>query len=184
MLAQLLAYSPDTVRPDAAAIDTALLLLRVTFGVTMALHGYGKFFQGGRIPGTAGWFDSMGMKPGKVMALMAASTEVGAGLGFALGLLTPLMAAGLVGLMIVAGWTVHRHNGFFIVKSGWEYNMILAVMAVGIATIGPGEHSIDWAMGLDLSFNPTIAFIISAGLGLAGGIGLLAACYRPPAKTN
>ena len=181
MLAQLLAYSPDTVRPDAAAIDTALLLLRVTFGVTMALHGYGKFFQGGRITGTAGGVDSAGQKPGKVMALMAASTEVGAGLGFALGLLTPLMAAGLVGLMIVAGWTVHRHNGFFIVKSGWEYNLILAVGAVAVAMLGPGAFSLDHVLGLDKTLSGWLGLALSAGLGILGGVGLLVAVYRPPA---
>lgn len=180
MLAQLLAQDAS-FRPDAAAIDTALLVLRVTVGVTMALHGYGKFFQGGRIPGTAGWFDSMGMRPGKVMALMAASTEVGAGLGLAVGMLTPLMAAGIVGLMIVAGWTVHRKEGFFIVKSGWEYNMILAVAAVGVAMLGPGTYSLDHAFGLDDTLSGWLGLAVSAGLGILGGVGLLVAVYRPPA---
>ena len=162
-------------------VNLGLLLIRVTLGVTLAAHGYNKFFAGGRIPGTAGWFDSMGMKPnGKVHAILAASTEVGAGILFALGLLTPLAAAGFVGLMVVAAWTVHRSSGFFIVKGGWEYNLVLAVVPVGVALIGPGEHSLDWALGLDFAFNPTLSFVISAGLGLAGGIGLLAACYRPP----
>ena len=108
----------------------------------MAAHGHGKFFKGGKIAGTAGWFDSMGMRPGKVHAVLAASTEVGAGLALACGLLTPLAAAGFVSLMIVAGYTVHRSNGFFIVKQGWEYNMVLAVIPVGIALIGPGRWSL------------------------------------------
>lgn len=144
----------------------------------MAAHGYGKFFLGGRIPGTARWFDSMGMRPnGKVHAVAAATTEVGAGLLLAAGFLTPLAAAGIVGLMVVAAWTVHRDNGFFIVKSGWEYNLILAVVPVGVAMIGPGRYSVDHA--LDLSFDPAPALLLSAGLGLAAGVGLLVACYRP-----
>ena len=57
------------------------------------------------------------MKPGKVHALLAASTEVGAGLLLAAGLLTPLAAGAIVALMIVAGWTVHRDKGFFIVAA-------------------------------------------------------------------
>ncbi len=64
------------------------------------------------------------MKPGMFHARVAASTEVAAGLGLALGLLTPVPAAGFVALMLVAAWTVHRANGFFIVKEGWEYNLI------------------------------------------------------------
>ena len=83
--------------------------------------------------------------------------------------------------MIVAGWTTHRENGFFIVKSGWEYNLILAAIAVGVATVGPGQHSLDWALGITPSFNPGLGLAVSAGLGTVAGVGLLAACYRPPA---
>ncbi len=162
-------------------ISLGLLLIRVVMGLTLAAHGYNKFFGGGRIPGTARWFDSMGMKPnGRIHALMAASTELGAGLLFAVGLFTPLAAAGFVGLMVVAGWTVHRNSGFFIVKSGWEYNLILAVIPVGVAVIGPGRYSFDWAIGLDLAFRPVLDFVLSAVFGLVAGVGLLAACYRPP----
>ena len=164
-------------------MSLGLLLIRVVLGLTLAAHGLNKFFGGGKIPGTARWFDSMGMKPnGRVHALAAACTETGAGFLLALGLLTPLAAAGFVGLMIVAGWTVHRPNGFFIVKEGYEYNLILAVVAVGIAIIGPGRYSLDWALGLEFAFDPPIAFLLSAVLGTVAGIGLLAACYRPPAK--
>ena len=108
----------------------SILLLRVVLGLTMAAHGYNKFFGGGRIPGTAAWFDSIGMKPGMLHARLAAGTEILAGLGLAVGFLTPIPAAGFVALMVVAAWTVHRKNGFFIVKEGWEYNLVLAVAAV------------------------------------------------------
>ncbi|HEX2576213.1 MAG TPA: DoxX family protein [Aquihabitans sp.] len=162
-------------------LDTGLLVLRVVIGLTVAAHGYNKFFGGGRIPGTARWFDSMGMRPnGKVHALLAATTEMGSGILFALGLLTPLAAAGIVGLMVVAAWTVHRANGFFIVKSGWEYNLVLATVAVGVATTGPGRFSLDDALGLDVAFRPKVALPIALGLGLLGGVGLLVGCYRPP----
>ncbi len=167
------------------AVSWGLLLVRVVLGLTMAAHGYNKFFGGGRIPGTARWFDSMGMKPnGTVHAVAAAATELGGGILFALGLLTPLAAAGIVGLMVVAGWTVHRKEGFFIVKGGWEYNLILAVTAVGIATVGPGRWSGDWALGIEPSFRPAVGFAVSVGLGVAAGVGLLVACYRPPADTG
>src|ERR1700694_5341786 len=111
------------------ACDVGLLILRLVLGLTLAAHGYNKFFGGGRIPGTARWFESIGMKPGKFHATMAATTEISAGLGLAAGLLTPIPAAGFVSLMLVAAWTVHRHNGFFIVKEGWEDSLILGVLA-------------------------------------------------------
>ncbi|MCU1451915.1 MAG: doxX subfamily protein [Acidimicrobiales bacterium] len=166
-------------------VSLGILGMRVLLGLTLAAHGYNKFFGGGRIPGTARWFDSMGMRPnGKVHAILAASTELGSGVLLAAGALTPLAGAGFVGLMIVAWWTVHRPNGFFIVKSGWEYNMILAAMAVGLATIGPGRYSVDWAIGLDLAFKPGPAFALSLGLGVLGGLALLVGCYRPPAPAE
>ncbi|MEO6987576.1 MAG: DoxX family protein [Aquihabitans sp.] len=163
--------------------SAGLLLLRVVAGLSLAAHGYNKFFGGGKIPGTAAWFDSMGMKPnGKIHAVLAACTELGTGILFAVGLLTPLAAAGCVGLMVVAFWTVHRPNGFFIVKSGYEYNLILGTLMVAVAMIGPGKYSLDWAFGLDFAFDPWLALALSAGLGILAGVGLLAAFYRPPAK--
>src|ERR1700743_3029620 len=112
--------------------DVGLLILRLALGVTLAAHGYNKFFGGGRIPGTAGWFESIGMKPGRFHATVASTTDISAGLGLAAGLLTPIPAAGFVSLMIVAAWTVHRHNGFFIVKEGWEYNLGFAVRGIEV----------------------------------------------------
>ncbi len=168
------------------AVDFGLLVLRVVLGLTMAAHGYNKFFGGGRIKGTAGWFESIGMKPGTFHARVAASTEMAAGIGLALGLLTPVCAAGFVALMLVAAWTVHRNNGFFIVKEGWEYNLVLAVAAVAIATIGAGKYSLDYALFGGTGFYSLLhgwgGFLIAAGLGLLGGIGQLAIFYRPPAK--
>ena len=167
---------------DGYAYDTALLLLRVCLGLTMAAHGYNKFFGGGRIPGTAGWFESIGMKPGMLHARIAASTEMAAGLGLAAGLFTPVTAAGFVALMLVAAWTVHRHNGFFIVKEGWEYNLVLATGAVVVATLGAGQYSLDWLIFGHNWRNGWHGLLISLLLGLGGGVGQLLLFYRPPVK--
>jgi putative oxidoreductase len=169
-----------------SALDFGLLILRLVLGLTMAAHGYNKFFGGGRIAGTAGWFESIGMKPGTFHARVAATTEMAAGLGLAAGLLTPVTAAGFVALMLVAAWTVHRHNGFFIVKEGWEYNMVLAVAAVAVATAGAGRYSLDHVVFGQSDFYHMLhgwwGFAIAVGLGLAGGIGQLTIFYRPSAK--
>jgi len=168
-----------------SALDVGVLVLRVVLGLTMAAHGYNKFFGAGGLAGTAGWFDSIGMNPGMFHARIAASTEVAAGLGLAVGLLTPVPAAGFVALMLVAAWTVHRSNGFFIVKEGWEYNLLLAVAAVAVATIGAGRLSLDYAIFSGTGFYDLLhgwwALIIATTLGLAGGIGQLIIFYRPPA---
>jgi putative oxidoreductase len=169
---------------QAYAVDTGMLILRLCLGITLAAHGFNKFFGGGRIPGTARWFESIGMKPGTFHARIAAATEVSAGLGLAAGLLTPIPAAGFVALMLVAAWTVHRPNGFFIVKEGWEYNLVLAASAVAVATVGAGRFSLDYAIfGHDWCAGWT-GLLISVVLGLAGGIGQLLIFYRPPVPST
>ncbi len=165
-----------------APYDVGLLILRLVLGLTMAAHGFNKLFGGGRIPGTARWFESIGMKPGKFHATVAAITEVSAGLGLAAGLLTPIPAAGFVSLMFVAAWTVHRPNGFFIVKEGWEYNLVLALSAVAVATIGAGKLSLDWVIFGNNWLNGWPGLVASLGLGLAGAFGQLLIFYRPPAR--
>lgn len=170
------------------AFDVGVLILRLALGLTMAAHGYNKFFGSGGLQGTAGWFDSMGMKPGIFHARVAATTELTAGLGLAMGLLTPVPAAGFVALMLVAAWTVHKDNGFFIVKQGWEYNVVLAVAAVAVAAVGAGRISLDHLLFSDTGLADLIqgwwGLAIALALGLAGGIGQLAIFYRPPAKTG
>lgn len=160
-------------------IDYGLLILRVCVGLVLAAHGYAKLFRGGRIPGTAGWFDSIGMRPGLVNAWLAALGEVVAGVVLALGLLTPFAAAGVVSLMFVAAWTVHRGKGFFIVGDGWEYNLVLAVAAVAIAITGPGAISVDAAMFGGALLAGWAGAVIAVGGGLAAAGLLLAVVYRP-----
>lgn len=167
---------------EAGEFDGILLVFRVLVGVTFAAHGWAKMFSGGRIAGTAGWFDSMGMKPGRVHALAASITEMGGGALLILGLFTPFAGASMVGVMVVAAWTVHRGN-FFIVKNGWEYNFVLALLGVVIAGLGPGRISLDHALGLNEGFNGWVGFGIALVLGLLGGAGQLAAFYRPPAPS-
>src|ERR1700676_350894 len=61
-------------------------------GTDAGSHGYNKFFGPGGLKGTAGWVDSMGMKPGMFHARVAATAEMAAGIGLAVGLLTPMTA--------------------------------------------------------------------------------------------
>ncbi|MCU1389569.1 MAG: DoxX family protein [Ilumatobacteraceae bacterium] len=162
-----------------AAPSFALLVVRVGFGLFIAAHGYNKIFGGGKLKGTAGWFGSMGMKWPKWQARMAATTEIGSGLLFALGLATPFAAAGMIGLMIVAIVTAHRKNGFFVFRpgQGWEYCASIAIMAFGVGTIGAGKYSIDHAIHKDVS-GWTGALITL--IGIVGAAAQLAICYRPP----
>ena len=65
--------------------------------------------------------------------------------------------------MTVAAWT---HKGkFFIFKDGWEYNAMLAVLAVLVATIGPGAWSLDHALDLDDDLSGTTGLLALAQSG-------------------
>jgi putative oxidoreductase len=161
---------------DVDTLNLVLLAVRVAAGVTLAMHGYQKFFMGGRIPGTARWFESLGMKPGKLHAYLAACTEIVSGLGFAAGLLTPLTAAGCVGIMVVAAWTHKDH--FFVFKDGWEYNLVLAVLYVLVAVTGPGRWSLDHAFDVADDLSGSTGLLLSL-VGLVASVGLLAVFWRP-----
>jgi putative oxidoreductase len=167
----------DAVTISESAFAAAMLLLRVALGPMMFAHGYQKQFMGGRIEGTAGWFESMGMKPGRLNAWMASLTEMGTGIMLTLGLLTPLAAAGVVGVMVVA-WFTHR-GAFFVFKDGWEYNWVIGAAAVAVATLGPGAWSLDDLLGIADDLNGWVGFAVSAGLGLVAGFGTIAVFHRP-----
>lgn len=171
---------------DESRLDLALLVLRLVFGLFLAYHGYNKVASG--ITGTEGWFRSIGFKWPGVQARLAAATEMGAGVLFAAGLLTPLAAAGMIGVMLVAIVVAHWKVGFFIFKpnQGWEYCASIAVLAWAVATIGPGQYSLDHAFGLDDTFlgDGWWGAAIAGLLGIGGGIAQLLACYRPAPSTS
>ncbi|HEX8804897.1 MAG TPA: DoxX family protein [Acidimicrobiales bacterium] len=165
--------------PTVDQLNFGLLLLRLVVGPVFAFHGFAKITRGGRLSGTAGWFDSMGMRPGHVHARLAAFGELATGVCLTLGLLTSFAGLGLVALMSVAVWTVHRGNGLLVFQNGWEYNLVLGAIGVALATIGPGEWSLDDAFGIDL--NGPAGFLIALVGGVAAAALLLGTSYRPPA---
>ncbi len=160
-------------------IDAALLALRVVFGLFLAYHGYNKVFGGNGLQGTAKWFGGIGMRWPHWQARIAATTEIGAGVLFAAGFITPIAAAGMIGVMLVAIVTSHWKVGFFIFRKGegWEYCASIALVALAVATTGAGRWSLDNAF--DTGFQGWWGTGVAAGLGIGGALLQLAICYRP-----
>jgi putative oxidoreductase len=134
-------------------MDFGLMLLRVTVGLTMSAHGGQKlfgWFNGPGLEGTARGMEALGFHPGKRHATMAGLTELGGGLMLALGLVTPLGAALVASVMLVAAFAAHVKQGFFITSGGYEYNLVLGVAALALAFVGPGAFSVDALLGLPL----------------------------------
>jgi putative oxidoreductase len=163
--------------------DIASLFVRAALGITMVAHGWNHAFGGGRLPGTARWFESIGIRPGRVHALLATVTELGSGFLLLLGLFTPLAAAGVVGTMLVALIANHLRNGFFIFRpgEGYEYVLFIVLSGCAIGALGGGRVSLDHAFGLHLGgwLSGGKGLAVTA-LGALGALVLLAVCWRPP----
>lgn len=126
-----------------------LLIIRLVIGLTMAAHGTQKLFGwfGGYGPkGTGGFFESIGIKPGVAMAVVAGLGELAGGLLFAAGLWTEVGAALIIITMFMAIIKVHGKNGYWVTSNGFEYNLTLLVIALGVAFIGAGNYAIDALM--------------------------------------
>lgn len=165
-------------------IDAAILVLRLVVGLTMAAHGYNHLFGPGGVAGTAGWFASMGLRPPRVHATLSGAGELAAGIAFAAGLLTAPAAAFIVGSMAVAAVIAHRKNGFFVFKDGYEYVLMLAVVAGCVAAIGPGKASLDRALGIDTTLDGGLGSAIAVIGGVGGAAVLLAVSWRPKAQAE
>jgi putative oxidoreductase len=161
--------------------DIASFILRAAIGGTMLAHGWNHAFGGGRLPGTGRWFESIGLRPGRLHALMATGTELGAGSLLVLGALTPLAAAGVVGTMLVAMITNHLRNGFFIFRpgEGYEYVLMIVLAAAATGALGGGKISVDNALGISHSLDGWVGLVLAAGAGGLGAAALLAVYWRP-----
>lgn len=152
--------------PDT--FNAALLILRLALGAVFVIHGVKHLRNRSK---TMNWTAGMGFSQPGLQWFFMSFAEVGVGVSLAFGLLTSFGAAGLISLMAVAYWTVHRHAGFWITArpdEGWEYAFVLATAAFAVAVLGPGEWSIDHAAGITDNLDGGIgAIIAAAGIGAA-----------------
>jgi putative oxidoreductase len=143
------------------------LLLRLTIGGTFFVHGTQKLFGwfGGYGPdGTGQFFESLGLRPGRRNAIAAGATEVGGGVLIAVGMATPLAAAGLSAVMITALRTAIWNEGFK--PATGEFEVLLAAGALALAETGPGTPSLDAALGRERS--GPVWTLLALGAGAAG----------------
>jgi putative oxidoreductase len=157
--------------------DYATLLIRGSLGLTLAMHAYNHWRGGGRIAGTARWFESVGLRNGRMQAWASVLTEFAAAAGLLAGFLTPFACGATIGTMTVAVVTVHRRNGFFVFREGYEYVLMISLMSLALAVAGPGRFALDHAF--DIVVRGALGAAIAVGAGLGGAALLLAATYRP-----
>lgn len=123
-----------------------LTLLRVVTGLTFAAHGAQKlfgWFGGYGLVGVGQWMESIGLTPGYQLALLSGSAEFFGGLALVIGLLVRPAAAALAVTMLVAIFTVHLANGFFMSNNGYEFALALLASSLALLIEGAGKLSLD-----------------------------------------
>ncbi|MEU9215756.1 DoxX family protein [Streptomyces sp. NPDC048376] len=130
-------------------MDSGLLVLRLVVGLLIAGHGVQKIsyrLGGNGLAGGTEEFRRDGFRGGRLTALAAGGSQIGAGLFLAVGLLTPLAAMAATGVMTVAG-TVKWHKGLWVQNDGYEYPLVLVTASASVALTGPGRWSLDHLLG-------------------------------------
>jgi putative oxidoreductase len=170
------------------SIDLALLLIRIAVGGTFAAHGAQKAFGWWGGPGLKGWqgaLAGMGFRPVRLFVTLSILAELVGGLMLAAGLVTPAVAALLVGQSVVIILKVHWGHGFFSQKGGFEFPLLLAVGAVAVGVAGPGLVSLDHLIKLEPSATIRAALLV---MGALGGLASLAVAWlmarTSPAKAR
>ncbi len=121
--------------------DLGLLLIRLVVGLLFAVHGVQKlfgWFGGHGFKSTTQMFAGLGLRPAWLMALLAGAGETLAGLLLAAGLWLPVAAFLFIVTMAVAVAKVTWSQGL----RGYEYSLVLAAVAIGLALVGPGTYAL------------------------------------------
>jgi putative oxidoreductase len=163
--------------------DLGLLVLRLVVGLTMAGHGAQKAFGWWKGSGRTGWYDvmdRMGFRPRQAWGLASIAAELGGGLLFALGLVTPVAAMALVGQSVVIIFKAHWSRGFWGRDGGYEFPLSLVAGVVAVVGTGAGSLSLDSALGLGYPVEVRAALLV---IGILGGGAAIVASRMPPAAS-
>jgi putative oxidoreductase len=169
-------------------MDAALLIARLIVGLGLAAHGMQKlfgWFGGYGLKGTAAFFETIGFRPGLLVALAAGLSEILGGLLMATGLLGPIGPGLMIVLMVVGIVGVHLPRGFFAQADGYELPLVYAVIGLVLAIAGPGTYSLDTLLGVPGVPEPAAGWIVT-GAAVVVGLAMVAVRRLPaiPARAE
>jgi len=139
-------------------VGLGLLVLRIALAVVFFAHGGNKLFGlfggpgigPGGLTSSSAFFDSLGLHPPFLFAVVEAVLELAGSILIAAGFLTRWASAALAIAMMVAMWKVHFQWGFFLNWTGapdrghgLEFAFILCFALIALALTGGGDLSID-----------------------------------------
>lgn len=117
-------------------------LLRISLGVILFAHGYILKVQTFTVAGTVGFFESIGFPA--ILAYAVILGETLGGLALIFGVLSRLVAALSLPILLGAAY-MHIGNGWLFsnANGGWEFPVLLVVMAAGVVLGGSGSYALD-----------------------------------------
>ncbi|GAA2118681.1 DoxX family protein [Streptomyces synnematoformans] len=149
----VISYAED-VAEGVTGVDAGLLALRAAVGAVMAGHGAQKlfgWFGGAGFDPTAAMLSAAGYPAGQELTWVLGLSEIVGGVALAVGFLTPLAAASVIGVMINAvavKWGFDWRGPIAAADPrGVEYEVMLGAAGVGLALTGAGRVSVDGALG-------------------------------------
>lgn len=111
----------------------------------MLYHGIAKL-RGDGPAQTGAVFESLGLKPGRPLAIATGVAEAFIGAAAVLGIATRPAAIATVVTQAVAIWKVHRPKGYAAQNGGMEYNLALIAVAAGFLLGRPRGLSVHGAI--------------------------------------
>lgn len=153
--------------------DVGLLALRLTTGGLLAGHGSQKlfgWFKGPGRKGTAGWLESIGLRPGHLWGWAAGLSEFGGGVLTALGFLNPLGELGILASMSMATFKAHAGKPIWVTSGGAELPITNIAVVSALILSGPGRLSLDHALGTRLPRWVALPGLAAVGAGVAYGV--------------
>ena len=144
---------------DLRLVPYATLILRLALGIMFLAHSIVLKLMTFGLPGTAQFFQSVGL-PGW-LGYLTFAVEAAGGVLLVLGVQTRWVALLLSPFLIGAVVTVHLANGwvFTAAGGGWEYPAYLLVLCLVQAMLGDGACALSPSQGLhrDRSAAPALA---------------------------
>lgn len=154
-------------------VNVGLLILRVTLGTLMAGHGAQKLFGkfgGYGVQGTAGFVESLGLRPGRPWAVAAGASEFGGGVLTLLGLLNPLGPISIIGSMLMATFKVHWSKPIWVTSGGAELPVLNIAAATTLAVSGSDTYSLDKVLGIRIPSWVSVLALTGAAAAVAVGV--------------
>lgn len=126
---------------SASNADLAATLLRVTSGLWFVIHALVKIFVF-TLPGTVGFFESIGL-PG-ALAYVVIAAELLGGIALIVGFKTRIVALGLSVILLGSIYTPHFSAGFLFSNpnGGWEFPAFWALTLWALALLGDGAYAV------------------------------------------